>query len=400
MTQKTSDYRFLVAQKGAREHYTVPRSLHALGWLGAFYTDYYNCLPKIFTRVLSILPIMQLKRILARRIIGIPKGKLFQVPLYKLITLQGPLSAFSDNLVLDDRKFVEAVLRRCPKSCNAFWGFSSASLELLKHFKEKGLLTILDQVSPGKMEWDIVKKAVDENPIFGAKCPPMDSIYARCAEEWAVADIIVVNSNWSKHCLLMQGVDVNKIHVIPLSIDISNIPVKPIIRKPHTRMKFLWLGTVNIRKGIHLLIEACRKFEAEIEVSVYGSLQVCLDHVCLPSNITFYGAVARSQIYDVYSQHDVFVLPTLSDGFAITQLEAQKMGLPLLVTDRCGEVVIDGYNGKVISTVDEVGLVKEIEWFLENRDKYSELSKNSYENVKRFSEEEYSLNISKMLIPC
>jgi glycosyltransferase involved in cell wall biosynthesis len=44
----------------------------------------------------------------------------------------------------------------------------------------------------------------------------------------------------------------------------------------------------------------------------------------------------------------VFILPTLSDGFAITQLEAQAHGLPVIASKFCGDVVKDGFNGMVL----------------------------------------------------
>src|SRR5262249_8401077 len=45
---------------------------------------------------------------------------------------------------------------------------------------------------------------------------------------------------------------------------------------------------------------------------------------------------------------DVFILPTLSDGFAITQLEAQAHGLPIMASRFCGNVVESGRNGIIL----------------------------------------------------
>ena len=64
--------------------------------------------------------------------------------------------------------------------------------------------------------------------------------------------------------------------------------------------------------------------------------------------VKFFGPVTRSQAAGFYKDADVFILPTLSDGFAITQLEAQAHGLPVIASKFCGEVVENGVNGIIL----------------------------------------------------
>jgi glycosyltransferase involved in cell wall biosynthesis len=58
--------------------------------------------------------------------------------------------------------------------------------------------------------------------------------------------------------------------------------------------------------------------------------------------------VPRSAVSSYYRETDLFLFPTFSDGFGLTQLEAQSWKLPLMVSRFCGEVVEDGVNGWVI----------------------------------------------------
>jgi len=53
----------------------------------------------------------------------------------------------------------------------------------------------------------------------------------------------------------------------------------------------------------------------------------------------------RSAVAGVYAEADVFVSPTLSDGFALTQLEAMAHDLPVIAALACGEVVEPGVSG-------------------------------------------------------
>ena len=52
----------------------------------------------------------------------------------------------------------------------------------------------------------------------------------------------------------------------------------------------------------------------------------------------------------------MFVLPTISDSFALTQVEAMANGLPVIATRRCGEVVADGVDGRIVPVADAESL--------------------------------------------
>jgi glycosyltransferase involved in cell wall biosynthesis len=64
--------------------------------------------------------------------------------------------------------------------------------------------------------------------------------------------------------------------------------------------------------------------------------------------VKWFGPATRRQAAEKYQAADIFILPTLSDGFAITQLEAQAYGLPVIASRFCGSVVDSGRNGMVL----------------------------------------------------
>ena len=53
----------------------------------------------------------------------------------------------------------------------------------------------------------------------------------------------------------------------------------------------------------------------------------------------------------LYRGSDVFLFPTLSDGFGLTQLEALGHGLPVIASRHCGQVVEDRVSGLVLPEV-------------------------------------------------
>jgi glycosyltransferase involved in cell wall biosynthesis len=109
----------------------------------------------------------------------------------------------------------------------------------------------------------------------------------------------------------------------------------------------LFLGQVNLRKGIARLLDAARMLRDEpVEFWIVGPVQVRrATTIGRDARLKWCGSVTRSQAAEKFRAADVFILPTLSDGFAITQLEAQAHGLPIIASKFCGKVVENGRNG-------------------------------------------------------
>ena len=172
----------------------------------------------------------------------------------------------------------------------------------------------------------------------------------------------MVNSAWSRSALRDCGVDPDKMIVAPIGYE-PPTDVGPVARRERSdELRVLWIGSVNLRKGIQYLIEAAKLLKGgRIEFTVAGPLQISAEAVAsAPANVRFLGRVSRAQTADLYRQADVFVIPTVSDGFAITQLEAMGFGLPVITTPNCGEVVSDGINGLIVPACDAEALANAI----------------------------------------
>jgi glycosyltransferase involved in cell wall biosynthesis len=144
---------------------------------------------------------------------------------------------------------------------------------------------------------------------------------------------------------------------------------------------------VNLSKGIQYLIQsACLLEGSAVEFKVVGSVQITDQAVvAAPSNVTFEGRVPRDDTATYYRWADIFILPTLSDGFAITQLEAMAYGLPVIVTPNCGRVVTDGQDGFLVPPRDPEAIAEIISRLIENRDRIRLMSKRALKTVQQFS---------------
>src|SRR3984957_3976720 len=112
--------------------------------------------------------------------------------------------------------------------------------------------------------------------------------------------------------------------------------------------------------------------------------------------MTFHGRATRDQTANWYRQSDVFVLPTLSDGFAITQLEAMSYGLPVIATPCCGAVVSDGLDGYIVPVRDADALARAIQWYLNESELLVRQRAAALVKVKQFTLEHLASNLHSL----
>src|SRR5438270_5036297 len=235
------------------------------------------------------------------------------------------------------------------------FAYSYAARDIFRFAKQRGWKTALGQIDPGPVEEKIVADEAARVPeLAGDWRPAPPEYWDNWQEECSLADHIIVNSKWSRTCLLKAGVNGEKVSVIPLAYEpITDTPITrayPARFTPDRPLRALFLGQVNLRKGVARLFDAIRQLKNEpIEFQFVGPIQVAVPED-LKNNprIHWFGAVPRATTSDFYRNADVLIFPTLSDGFGLTQLEAQAYGLPVIASRHCGEVVNHGVNGLLL----------------------------------------------------
>jgi len=190
--------------------------------------------------------------------------------------------------------------------------------------------------------------------------------------------LVLVNSQWSAEALVRQGVAGKKIAIVPLALDLPPVTAREQTR-PEGPLKVLWLGSVILRKGIQYLAEAARLLGGtQIEFLIAGPIGISQKALrSFPPNMKLIGRITRDQIPALCSRAHVFVLPTLSDGFAITQLEAMAHGLPVVTTANCGQVVTSGMDGMIVPPRDSRALADALAYLDEHRSLVHAMSQNA-----------------------
>lgn len=96
----------------------------------------------------------------------------------------------------------------------------------------------------------------------------------------------------------------------------------------------------------------------------------------------------KTNIKELLSISDAFVLPTYySEGVPRVLLEASVMSLAILTTNMpgCNDVLIDGYNGKMIDIDNTNDLYEKMVYLVEDKERLKKLKKNARINIENFS---------------
>ncbi|MDJ0898539.1 MAG: glycosyltransferase family 4 protein [Xenococcus sp. MO_188.B8] len=152
-------------------------------------------------------------------------------------------------------------------------------------------------------------------------------------------------------------------------------------------LKILFVGTVNLRKGVQYLLPALRSLKGmNFKAKIVGSIRIATNKITEYEDICeFTGCLSKKELAEAYKWADIFIFPSIAEGSAGVIYEAMSFGLPILTTIASGSVVRDGVDGFVLKKPDFNSIAAKIEFFNRNRNLLKEMSTKAYERVNEFS---------------
>jgi glycosyltransferase involved in cell wall biosynthesis len=352
--------RWICCQLGAREHYAVARALHRHEALELLVTDIW-VRPKNPFRKLN--PSLH-----ARSHAGLDTANVYATNLASMaFELRAKVSDLDSwtRIIARNQWFQKTAVAKLARidtghTSRTVIAYSYAALDIFKLARARGWRTVLGQIDPGPLEDRIVAQLYEESPSYRGQLErPPARYWADWREECALADRIVVNSLWSQAALVDDGVPVEKIKVVPLAYEEPQATTAfqreyPLEFSPSRPLRVLFLGLINLRKGIGPILDAVRMLRGEpVEFWFVGPQQVSIPADLRDDpQVRWLGSVPHDDTARFYREADIFVFPTFSDGFGLTQLEAQAWKLPIVATEYCGKVVEDGKNGWLLPEIN------------------------------------------------
>ena len=160
------------------------------------------------------------------------------------------------------------------------------------------------------------------------------------------ADHIITVSNLTRQTVIEKyGIDpakVTTVHnaVVPLSEELLNVQVK----KPKEKV-VTFLGRITMQKGPEYFVEAAAKvlkLDHNVRFVMAGSGDMMNKMINLVAErgiadrFHFPGFQKGKQVYEMLKASDVYIMPSVSEPFGISPLEAMQMGVPSIISKQSG----------------------------------------------------------------
>jgi glycogen(starch) synthase len=217
-----------------------------------------------------------------------------------------------------------------------------------------------------------------------------------------MADRVIAVSNRVKHMIEEDYfIPADKIEVVHNSIDQSYL--EPLddknayeylsYMKQHGWQVVVNVGRLTIQKGLPNFLRTAgmvAKFSPKTFFLLVGDgeqrdelIEIAAENG-IADRVLFAGFQRGKKWRDAYSVGDLFVMPSISEPFGLTPLEAIAYGTPVLISKQSGisEVLS---NCLKVDFWDENEMANQIVSLLQNQSLRQELHKNSYKEFERMS---------------
>jgi len=168
-----------------------------------------------------------------------------------------------------------------------------------------------------------------------------------------------------------------RLEYIPNGVDPKKF-IPQIINKNGDDFTFLFVGKLTKTKGLTYLFNAFKRLRANnksIRLLLIGSgapstVKELHEQAVGTEGLEFLGEKNPEEIKDYYKLCDCFILPSLSEGFGIVNLEAMASGKAVISTKVGGirDVVINGETGLLVDPADSDQLYQAMKNVSDNRE--------------------------------
>jgi glycosyltransferase involved in cell wall biosynthesis len=212
--------------------------------------------------------------------------------------------------------------------------------------------------------------------------------------EYAMADGVVVLSSFSQQTFLQEGFPEDCVHLMVSGVRTQSFRPGPEVIDARCRrilsgapLRVLNVGTVSYRKGVYdyrNMVDQLdsSRFEFRYVGSVLPEAGAIADS--LRARVHFVPRLPQGSLPQQYAWADVFVFPTIEDGFPAVCAQASAAGLPVLTTPNgAGEdLVATGETGWVLPTRDASAFARQLQWCDQNRYALADMVKCVYRTFR------------------
>ncbi|MEO6228735.1 MAG: glycosyltransferase family 4 protein [Ferruginibacter sp.] len=317
----------------------------------------------------------------------------------------GPFNV--DKVSQNIDRHVAAKLKNAAKGIDAVYAYEDTAMFSFREAKRLGLQCLYDlPIGYWRTARRLLELERKRWPEWASTMPGLkdsDEKLARKDEELKLADKIFVASTFTANSLKDYPGVLPPIKVIPYGFPTVSNQIKNYPGFENGRpLKLLFVGSLSQRKGIADLFSVVNDLEAKVTLTLVGSktTNVCealekelQKHVYIPT-------LPHSEILKLMREHDVFVFPSLFEGFGLVITEAMSQGTPVITTDRTAgpDIIENGKNGWLIEAGSTIALKNAIADILQNPAIVAEVGRAALETARLRPWEDYSRELAEAVM--
>jgi glycosyltransferase involved in cell wall biosynthesis len=225
----------------------------------------------------------------------------------------------------------------------------------------------------------------------------------RAEEEISCTTHILSPSKFVSDSYRKAGTAPELIYTLPFGANISEFrPLVKEVARPKERIGFraVCVAQVSVRKGHQYLLRAWKELSLpDAELHCYGIVEKEVYQALLrigARNVIFHGPIGKKAVISALQEADVFILPTVEEGFAVAILEAMACGVPILTTSASGAdgVITHGVEGFIVPPSDSKTLAVHLEMLYKSKELRLEMGVSGRDlTVSRQSWKRYAENL-------
>jgi len=269
--------------------------------------------------------------------------------------------------------------------CDMFHCFSVFGRKAHQVARERyGAMTVVERGSSHIGFQDEILR--EEYERWGISYPGIDPrVTEKEQHEYNECDYITVQSSFAERTFIARGISAQKLIKLPLGVDLKMFYPVP---KEDKVFRVLYAGTISLRKGSLYLLAALQGLRLKnFEFMFNGHVSDEVKKLILPyaDCIRSVGTRPFDQLYKLYSQASVFVLPTIEDGFAKVITEAMACGTPALVSNVTSLPEVCGDAALYCDPFDIEDITRKLAQILTDNALRQELVRKGFQQAKKFS---------------
>ncbi len=286
-----------------------------------------------------------------------------------------------------------AMVRVCCEPWDVVQGWSGICEELFKRLKDSSAVLVCER---GSTHISFQKKILEEEVrrIDRSLEVPSEWTVSREIREYDLADVVHVPSRFAKESFAREGFPADKVKVVLLGVESKKFRSLPAhAQERYDRilsgqsLRILNVGTFNFRKGVWDTAAVVRELAPEgFHFRFVGSVAFEARGLALElrSLAEFIDKKPQYELVEQYAWADLFILPTLEEGFPMVSLQAAASGLPILTTPNGAgfDLVRDSVTGWILPPRDPKSFTEKLRWCYVHRKELANMSMRTYSDFR------------------